>query len=63
MSPKEAVFQAPREAGDVMKAESMCDLPRGDCQGYYRNSVIKASLPAYLQGKEKDDELLDVILR
>ena len=61
MGPKEAVFQATREAGGVIKAESMSDLPRGDRQGYYRNSVIKASLPTYFQGKEKD-ELLDVIL-
>lgn len=63
MGPKEGVFQATREAGGVMKAEAMSDLPRGDRQGHYRNSVIKASLPAYLQGKEKNDELLDVILK
>lgn len=63
MGPKEAVFQATRETGGVMKAESMSDLPRGDRQCYFRNSVIKASLPTYFQGKEKDDELLDVILK
>ena len=55
MGPKEAVFQATREVSGVIKAESMRDLPRADRQGYYRNSVIKASLPAYFQGKEKDD--------
>lgn len=52
-----------RNIDTKMKAESMSDLPRGDRQCYYRNSVIKASLPTYFQGKEKDDELLDVILK
>ena len=38
-------------------------LPIGPRQGYYRNQVKKAPLPAYLQGKEKDDELLEVLLK
>ena len=63
MGPKEAVFQATRDAGGVMQVDSLSDLPRGPRQGYYRNQVKKAPLPAYLQGKEKDDELLEVLLK
>jgi len=63
MGPKEAVFQAARDASGVMQVDSLSDLPHGPCQGYYRNEVKKASLPAYLQGKEKDDELLEVLLK
>ena len=62
MGPKEAVFQVTKEAGGVRKAESLSDLPRGPRQSYYRNQVKKAPLPTYLRGKEKDDELLEVVL-
>ena len=38
-------------------------LPIGPRKGYYRNQVKKAPLPAYLQGEEKDDGLLEVLLK
>ena len=63
MGPKEAVFQAMRDAGGVMQVEPLSDLPRGPHQGYYWSQVKTAPLPAYLQGKEKDDELLEVLLK
>jgi len=63
MGPKKAVFQATRDADGVMQVDSLSDLPRGPHQGYYRNQLKKAPLPAYLQGKEKDDELLEVLLK
>ena len=63
MGPREAVFQATRDAGGVMQVDSLSDLPRGPRQGYYRNQVKKAPLPAYLQGKGKGDELLEVLLK
>lgn len=46
-----------------MQVDSLSDLPHGPRQSYYRNQVKKAPLPAYLQGKEKDDELLEVLLK
>ena len=63
MDPKEAVFQATRDTGGDRKADSLSDLPRGPCQGYYRNQVKMVSLPAYLQGKENEAELLEVLLK
>ena len=63
MDPKEAVFQATRDTGGDSRADSSSDLPRGPCQGYYRNQVKMVSLPAYLQGKENEAELLEVLLK
>lgn len=63
MGPKEAVYQSTQEAGGVINVDSMSDFPRGREKGYYRSRLIKQSLPSYLQGKEDDDELLQMILK
>ena len=63
VGPKDAVSLTTRESGGVVNVECLSELPRGPCQGYYRNQLQKASLPSHVQGKEKKDELLEVILK
>jgi hypothetical protein len=63
VGPKDAVYRTTQESGGVMNVECLSDLPRGPRQGYYRNQLQKASLPSHVQGREKKDELLEVILK
>ena len=61
--PKEAVFQATRDAGGVMQVDSLSDLPRGPRQVYYRNQVKKGASTNLSSGQGKDGELLEVLLK
>ena len=61
--PKEAVFQATRDAGGVMQVDSLSDLPRGPRQVYYRNQVKKGASTSLSSGQGKDGELLEVLLK
>ena len=63
VGPKDAVSLATQESGGVMKVGCLSDLPRGPRQGYYRNQLQKESLPSHVQGREKQDELLEVLFK
>ncbi|KAL9953121.1 hypothetical protein ACROYT_G040483 [Oculina patagonica] len=63
VGPKDAVSLATQESGGVMKVGCLSDLPRGPRQGYYRKQLQKDSLPSHVQGGEKQDELLEVLLK
>lgn len=61
--PKEAVFQATRDAGGVMQVDSLSDLPRGPRQVYYRNQEKKGASTSLSSGQGKDGKLLDALLK
>ena len=63
VGPKDAISLATQESGGVMKVGCLSDLPRGPRQGYYRKQLQKATLPSYVQGGEKQDELFEVLLK
>ena len=48
--PKEAVFQATRDAGGVMLVDSLSDPPRGPRQVYYRNQVKEGASTSKKRG-------------